>query len=268
MCNVDNRTNQYQCSCSPAMPKNCSAALDQVCGEEKKRGAFCKLCVATQKRVLDYFNCSTAEENAYCTSSDAADDAAAAAAAAAFGNGFGGASASAATGLGYGHPCGIPVGKELVVDNGSVQRNPAQSSHSHDFDFWNWNLAHHVGGNWYSTTTDGKCNVTGTGDCTWRVLETVKRVEHTCQKAWVLKSIQQQAPSCFNGCPDPTNTTTDCYATCFYDAVLGANSGSSDSPKGGIDANILVDAWTAPFASEDATKGGCPSIPFERYELV
>ena len=38
-------------------------------------------------------------------------------------------------------PCPPQVGKELVVDNGSVMRNPNSSSHSEDYDYWNYNMA-------------------------------------------------------------------------------------------------------------------------------
>ena len=63
---------------------------------------------------------------------------------------------------------------------------------------------------------------------------------------------------CFDHCgPSGTDRTSDCYAQCYFTTLLGNRSqGVQPMPAGDV-LGIFADA----FASEDASKGGCPSLP-------
>ena len=68
---------------------------------------------------------------------------------------------------------------------------------------------------------------------------------------------------CFDGCSsaDLVNTSSICFVTCFYQTVLGPQSAHSKNTTGGMPMEDLDNAWRAPFASDDPSKGGCPEIP-------
>eukprot|EP01044_Picomonas_judraskeda_P030425 COSAG03_NODE_10940_length_620_cov_1.126679_1_plen_182_part_01 len=94
-------------------------------------------------------------------------------------------------------------------------------------DFWRYNLAQRIGGQWWSTV--GAVNGVGGGECTagrgspagctWRLVATVKVVGKACadrsMNAAVVKA--GQGAGCFSRCPQPTNTTSVCWVECFYD---------------------------------------------------
>lgn len=80
---------------------------------------------------------------------------------------------------------------------------------------------HHVllyagktGGTWYSTPAAGEGKY-------WKVLQTIKQVNKTCADNILWTAIRTKNPDCFNGCAQPTNTTTDCNIECFYATLIG-----------------------------------------------
>lgn len=123
-----------------------------------------------------------------------------------------------------------------------------------------------TGGYWYSTTSDGYC---GDGrwasrdGCSWRVVEQIKRVNKTCSDNSIYSAVEKYGKSCFSTCDGvgPTrNTSSACWIKCFYATVVGPTAGQPGGTVAGMPLEVLEQAWEAPFASDDPTKGGCPSI--------
>jgi hypothetical protein len=79
-----------------------------------------------------------------------------------------------------------------------------------------------MGGFWYSMTDIGACPALHTDQpCTWRVAEVHKRVHKTCSDELINMAVYNHNQSCFNQCPQPHNSSTTCFSTCFYNTVLG-----------------------------------------------
>ena len=61
--------------------------------------------------------------------------------------------------------------------------------------------------------------------------------------------------ACFGACPErqqvgadaPYNTTSPCYTSCFYDALLGPHADGPAYAGGGMSAEAVADAWLAGF---------------------
>jgi len=209
----------------PGASAQCNSTLKSDCG--KYQGSrYCDYCLEENKDDLHKAGCSEQDEENFC----------------------------------HKNYCNASVGHILADENLSVQRKPEQGRDP-DYDFWNYNMAHKLGGNWYSTTTEGKCSLNGTGPCYWRVLQLVKRVSSNCQVGSVNKVVTKIGASCFSKCADPTNVTTTCWADCFFETSIGKGASTTTDTTGGMAAQELIDTWTAPFASEDASKGGCPGLP-------
>jgi len=156
----------------PGATAKCNATLKADCG--KYQGShYCDYCLEENKDGLNKAGCSETDEYNFC----------------------------------HKNYCNASVGHILADENLSVLRKPERGRDA-DYDFWNYNMAHKLGGNWYSTTTQGKCRTNETGPCCWRVLEPVKRVSSNCQAA------------CFSKCADPSNVTTACWADCFFETCV------------------------------------------------
>ena len=55
-------------------------------------------------------------------------------------------------------------------------------------------------------------------------------------------------PSCFRGCPQPTNVTSDCYLQCYTKATERMSKDELAAP------------WDTAFAKTDRAQGGCPTV--------
>ena len=57
------------------------------------------------------------------------------------------------------------------------------------------------------------------------------------------------------------NTSSPCWIGCFYRTILGAEGmlPTGAAYPGGMPYDALGQAWEAPFASSDPSRGGCPS---------
>lgn len=119
------------------------------------------------------------------------------------------------------------------------------------WDWWKYNVSKIVGGTWYSTQASGHCGRPNASECQWRVVAERKTVNASCTNANLLSAVQSANPSCFSGCSDPKNITTDCFITCVYNTVI----------DGKVTADELEAAWLQGFRSEDPLKGGCKALP-------
>jgi hypothetical protein len=140
-------------------------------------------------------------------------------------------------------------------------------------DIWHANTLAKTRGLWYSLFGDGECRPDDPTQefCSWRLLQTVKKVGKECSDTAidaVIKAGDRSAPwggRCFDRCApaDRRNTSSECYILCFYRNVLGPNGSTqilnTTSPNFGIPVLELLAAWEKPFAPE--AQGGCPSIP-------
>lgn len=124
-------------------------------------------------------------------------------------------------------------------------------------------------GIWYSTLSSGYCNPSGdgTGECTWRVTSVDKIVTKKCHGNVFGNTVKSKAPDCFSHCgSQSTNTSSSCWADCFYKAVLGPDSGNPGGAVTGMAVEDLVRAWEKPFLPEE--QGGCASVQSKPDEGV
>jgi len=132
------------------------------------------------------------------------------------------------------------------------------NSTSPEWTCWAENIVRKTGGLWYSTLREGQCQ---TGDsstgCSWRSL-TTKSVREPCLKGQLMAAVEAFQPNCFEAC-GPRNTTSNCWISCFFDAILGpAARHSVSEPLTGIPLPALERAWENAFLPE--ALGGCPSV--------
>eukprot|EP00038_Savillea_parva_P026030 m.50883 g.50883 ORF g.50883 m.50883 type:complete len:309 (+) comp7270_c1_seq1:80-1006(+) len=122
------------------------------------------------------------------------------------------------------------------------------------------------GGFWYSTTSDGYCGdgrYASRDGCTWRLVQQIKRVNKTCSDNSIFSTVEVYGKDCFANCSGvgpQRNTSSTCWIECFYASVVGPDAGKQGGAVAGMPLSDLEQAWNAPFASEDPTKGGCPNI--------
>ena len=138
---------------------------------------------------------------------------------------------------------------------------------------WYTQLAGTLGGMWYSTTRAGMCFETladggGVGDgdarCSWRLLETVKRVSKSCSDDSIYSYIEaRDKADCFSACHAPSsgsrNTSDECWVRCLFVTILGDGAAAA-AASGGLSRSQLLEAWERPFASDDPSLGGCPAL--------
>lgn len=165
----------------------------------------------------------------------------------------------------FGHPipCTPPVGMVNITQmfGNATHGGPFScNKFAANYTCWRENAANKLGGLWYSTLVEGACNATSGPDCTWRLVEVVKRVNKTCSDNVIYSTVEAQNQPCFAGC-GARNTTSPCWINCFYDTVLGPEAAYSPTFSG-IPVSDLLNAWDMPFASEDPSQGGCPSMPY------
>lgn len=162
----------------------------------------------------------------------------------------------------YGHlePCGAPVGRENISEHfggeDCRQGDP-------NWECWRANVAKKTGGLWFSTTEQGWCDgpVAAAG-CTWRVAQAVKRVNKSCSDNRIYDRLEAADKSgCFDHCGTVRNTSSDCWIGCFYQTLLGPHTDQPRANVAGVPQEMLLEAWRAPFESDDPQQGGCPPLP-------
>lgn len=158
-------------------------------------------------------------------------------------------------------PCKPNVGRIPVRTMFLEERKPP-SHNAEEWQWWRWNIANKTGGLWYSTVAVGECTQPATQPCFWYVDSVVKRIMKNCSDVQIYDEVTNYNPSCFNGCPQPRNTSSTCWVGCFYETVLGAGAGSGplSSPQAGMPFDLILKAFEKPFLSSDPSKGGCPAV--------
>jgi len=153
--------------------------------------------------------------------------------------------------------CNGQVGVESVAEHFGNEK-------VHDgapaWQYWKRNLAWKTGGTWYSTPAAGEGKY-------WKVLQTIKQVNKTCADNILWTAIRTKNPDCFNGCTQPTNTTTDCNIECFYATLIGPGAGNKefDNSTLPVGPHIMTQAemqatYDAPFQND-----ACPPVNVEKW---
>jgi hypothetical protein len=155
------------------------------------------------------------------------------------------------------------VGKEDVCTGSACEMAPLPSKlfgTDHAWDYWNSNVAARFGqagsGEWYSLTDEDE----GTY---WRNPKILKTINQKCHSRGVDELVQGRGSSCFDRCEQPTNQSSPCWVSCFFEIVLGPDSNSTRKPPGSqagaLDMEELTAAWLKGF--NDTDHGGCPACP-------
>eukprot|EP00935_MAST-01C_sp_MAST-1C-sp1_P000174 g174.t1 len=119
-----------------------------------------------------------------------------------------------------------------------------------------------LGGEWYSTTSDGDCSNPSASKCSWLVTKKKKTINATCANNKIHEAVEKKGKECFSKCAQPTNSTSDCWILCFVETVLGRNPLSLTSVVGTpMTATELTTPWLAAFATDSPATGGCPALP-------
>ena len=112
-------------------------------------------------------------------------------------------------------------------------------------------LSNATSGFWYSNLDIGDCDSATAKKCSWKLAKTVSSKNATCVNNMMTEAILARNNPCFGNCTSAQlhNHTSDCWIDCFLRTVMA----------------MPVDAITQPFlnsfASEDPSKGGCPTVP-------
>ena len=108
---------------------------------------------------------------------------------------------------------------------------------------------------WYSTFAASEGS-------SWRVVTVEKVITKACSDASIYNAVEaQDTVKCFDAC-GARNTTSPCWIGCFYRTILGAEGmlPTGAGRPGGMSYDALAQAWEAPFASSDPSRGGCPAV--------
>lgn len=156
-----------------------------------------------------------------------------------------------------GSQCAPGVGRENLT---SHYAGRTCAPNSPNFECWKDASAKKLGGTWYSTVSAGYGSA-------WHVAEVVKRVSKQCADDAMNKAVEKAGyESCFKGC-GPTgsgphrNTSSTCWIECFEQTVLGPHAGTPGGAIEGMPVEDLLQAWNAPFDSDDPQLSGCPALP-------
>jgi len=172
-------------------------------------------------------------------------------------------------GSGYGPGSAVPCNKTVGFANifeTHATRNCDSSSPAWECykDNSAKKLTSQTPGSWYSSLKEGYCGDVANpygANCTWRLVSVPKIVTKQCHNSVFLGAVEAEGQSCFSKCGvDTKNISSPCWANCFYETTLGPDAGKAGGTVAGIPLDKLLNAWMAPFASDDPAKGGCPGI--------
>jgi hypothetical protein len=112
-------------------------------------------------------------------------------------------------------------------------------------------LGNATSGYWYSNLHEGDCDNPQHQSCNWKLLKTVVSKNATCVNDQITRVVLAKPSNCWAHCSptDMHNQTSDCWIDCFLRTIM---AGTADD---------VIAPFTAAFASEDPSKGGCPTVP-------
>ena len=165
------------------------------------------------------------------------------------------------------------VGKKMVYGQSVEDVEDSLSRSSPASDFYLVNTASRLGGSWYSLLRAGLCTETSS-QCSWRLApkSVAKRITKACADISIFSYIEgKDKKGCFRACgytfagkhslARARNTSDPCWLGCLFSTALGQQSNSKQvGEKVGLNRKLLLQAWDRPFASENASLGGCPAL--------
>jgi len=164
-------------------------------------------------------------------------------------------------------PCTPGVGMENIAEHFTDPGHDCKPGDK-DWECWRDSVARKTGGVWYSTLDIGHCGNPKAKACTWRLVQVAKRINKTCSDNSIYSAAErydnEHGSGCFSKCPQHSlgrNTSDACWVKCFYETTLGPDAATPGGAVAGMPIHYLLDAWNAPFESNDARAGGCPHIP-------
>eukprot|EP00658_Telonema_sp_P-2_P065493 TRINITY_DN54720_c0_g1_i1.p1 TRINITY_DN54720_c0_g1~~TRINITY_DN54720_c0_g1_i1.p1 ORF type:complete len:355 (-),score=39.63 TRINITY_DN54720_c0_g1_i1:253-1317(-) len=113
---------------------------------------------------------------------------------------------------------------------------------------------HPAGGIWFSHPSAGECapgEPLGSQGCTWRVIRRKRAINASCMYNRIDTVVEDSSRSCFQACPQPKNSTSDCYLACYANAVSA------------MPTERLVAPWYEAFVQPH--HGGCPEVPLRPH---
>lgn len=123
------------------------------------------------------------------------------------------------------------------------------------------NLANRVGGNWYSTVTDGDCDSPDRTTCAWKLSKTIKEVNATCHANNVQAKVEKMGSDCFSQCSKGTSDPhTSCYIHCYYETILGPDAGTMINGTGGMAGADITQMWTDAFDACPPMNSGASNL--------
>lgn len=147
--------------------------------------------------------------------------------------------------------------------SGGINFGPKPKKGDPKYTWWLSNLVERVQGIWYSMPAAGECkDDSAPGDCYWKIVETKRRVYQSCQEKHIFSNITAENAQCFSSCPEPTNTTSNCFIDCFFSTILGQDSGLQNvtGQEGqGWSKEKIVSLWSS-SVTNGPLHGGCPGV--------
>ena len=124
---------------------------------------------------------------------------------------------------------------------------------SHTYPGSSWGTAGDLGGYWFSTPLTAECAAgapLGTDGCAWRVTSSTYR-NASCVDKRVDEAVEAYGAVCFSTCHTPLNRTSDCYLSCYKNALLGDAAFNLTA----MPHHQIITPWEAGFGP-----GGCAVI--------
>ena len=156
-------------------------------------------------------------------------------------------------------PCNATLGRENIKQSHNTTCEEGDEEYRCYRDAVALKFTEDNPGYWYSSLTESYCpSGIFSPTCTWRVLAVEKVVQKSCHNNIFYGAVENYGQDCFNSCGiDVKNSSSVCWARCFYQTVLGPESGHPGGAVTGMPVQDLIAAWEKPFADEK--DGGCPS---------
>lgn len=153
-----------------------------------------------------------------------------------------------------GAKCPTAVGKQDVgkmFQNTKMMKLDSSGPPTH----WMFNLVNRTGGLWYSTLDIGECDNPASTSCDWKLIESVRQVNATCQGNHVEAKVESLLPACYSKCTDPNDQKSLCYINCYYSGLLGPDSSTKFPSDGGLTGPEIANIWVSAFDACPATGG-------------
>lgn len=91
-------------------------------------------------------------------------------------------------------------------------------------------------------------------------MQTIKQINKTCADQVITGIVTGKNPGCFSKCPQPSNMTSSCFITCYYDTVIGPDSNSTLISNNSLPSGATILSREELQAAYDAPFDKCPPV--------